>query len=93
MSDTNVNLTSADISALNDARGIAWAERKKIRTRRYRRRYLRICEQRFAAKGQGECAFPWWQDGGELVRVSDIVTVTIGPLFAVTYPIDSLGLI
>lgn len=77
MSDTNVNLTSADLSALNDARGIAWAERKAIRRRRYLRRYMRI--------------------GGFtqvlMVRVSDIVTITIGPLSSVTYPIDALGLI
>jgi hypothetical protein len=29
----------------------------------------------------------------KLIRVSDIVTITIGPLTAVTWPIDVLGLV
>lgn len=58
------------------------AERTQARLARKainRRRYLRAYARRMP--------YP------RLMRVSDIVTVTIGPLSAVTYPIDSLGLV
>jgi hypothetical protein len=77
MTDTNVNLTPADLSALNDARDIARAERKEICRRRYKRQYAR------RGGRQPE----------RMIRVSDIVTVTIGPLSAVTYPLNSLGIV
>jgi hypothetical protein len=73
----NANTSVLEYERLTAARSAARLARKAINRRRYLRRYMRI--------------------GGFtrvlMVRVSDIVTVTIGPLSAVTYPIDSLGLI
>lgn len=73
----NANTSVLEYERLTAERTQQRITRKAINRRRYLRRYMRI--------------------GGFtqvlMVRVSDIVTITIGPLSAVTYPIDALGLI
>jgi hypothetical protein len=77
MTDTNVNLSNEELRRLELGRIAYRLARKMIRKRRYLRQYMR--------RGGFTRAL--------MVRVSDIVTITIGPLSAVTYPLDSLGLV
>ena len=88
----NANTSVLEYERLTAERAQARLARKAINRERYRRRYLRICEERFAAKGRGECTLPWWQVV-KLVRVSDIVTITVGPLIHVYGPIGSDNLL
>ena len=65
MTDTNVNLSSDELLDLKLSRRMARATRKLINGRRYYRRYYRI-------RGRGTPV--------HMLRVSEFVVVTIGPL-------------
>ena len=58
------------------------AERAQARLARKARNRARY-ERRYARR----MPYP------RMIRVSDIVTITIGPLWSVRYPLDSLGLV
>ena len=81
----NANTSVLEYERLTAERTHARLARKAINKRRYLRHYARVSDRREGIYNNVRFNYP--------VRVSDIVTVTIGPLFAVTYLIDALGLV